>query len=36
MYNIFSIVIEVRDYSSSFFFFQKHEEEAIPLGGKNN
>ena len=33
MYNIFSILIEVPDYSSSFFFFL-NEEEAIPLGGK--
>ena len=35
MYNIFSIIIEVPDYSSSLFFFQKNEEEAIPVGGKN-
>ena len=34
MYNIFSILIEVPDYSSSFFFFPKNEEEAIPLGVK--
>ena len=35
MYNIFRILIEVPDYSSSFFlFFPKNEEEAIPLGGK--
>ena len=34
MYNIFSILIEVPDYSSSLFFFPKNEEEAIPLGGK--
>ena len=32
MYNIFSILIEVPDYSSSFLFFPKNEEEAIPLG----
>ena len=34
MYSIFSILIEVPDYSSSFCFFPKNEEEAIPLGGK--
>ena len=34
MYNIFRILIEVLDYSSSFFFFPKNEEEAIPSGGK--
>ena len=40
MYNIFRILIEVPDYSSSFvflvvlFFFPKNEEEAIPPGGK--
>ena len=33
MYNIFSILIEVPDYSSSFFF-PKNEEEANPLGGE--
>ena len=32
MYNIFRILIEVSDYSSSFFFFSKNEEEAIPPG----
>ena len=34
MYNIFRILIEVPDYSSSLFFFPKNEEEAIPPGGK--
>ena len=34
MYNIFRILIEVSDYSSSFFFFSKNEEKAIPPGGK--
>ena len=35
MYNIFRILIEVPDYSSSFFvFFSKNEEEAIPPVGK--
>ena len=34
MYNIFRILIEVSDYSSSFSF-SKNEEEAIPPGGKN-
>ena len=36
MYNIFRILIGVRDYSSSSFFgfFSKNEEEAIPPGGK--
>ena len=34
MYNIFRILIEVPDYSSSFFCFSKNEEEAIPPGGK--
>ena len=34
MYNIFRILIEVPDYSSSFFLFSKTEEEAIPPGGK--
>ena len=29
MYNIFRILIEVPDYSSSFFFFSRNEEEAI-------
>ena len=33
MYNTFRILIEVPDYSSSFFF-SKNEEEAIPPGGK--
>ena len=35
MYNIFRILIEVSDYSSSLFFFSKNEEEAIPPGGKH-
>ena len=34
MYNIFRILIEVPDNSSSFVFFSKNEEEAIPPGGK--
>ena len=34
MYNIFRILIEVPDYSNSFFFFPRNEEEAIPPGGK--
>ena len=34
MYNIFRILIEVPDYSSSSFFFSRNEEEAIPPGGK--
>ena len=34
MYNIFRILLEVSDYSSSLFFFPKNEEEAIPPGGK--
>ena len=34
MYNIFRILIEVPDYSSSFVFFSRNEEEAIPPGGK--
>ena len=35
MYNILRVLIEVQDYSSSFFvFFSKNEEEAIPPGGK--
>ena len=34
MYNIFRILIEVPDYSSSLVFFSKSEEEAIPLGVK--
>ena len=35
MYNILRILIEVSDYSSSFFFFSKNEEEAIPPRGKH-
>ena len=35
MYNIFRTLIEVSDYSSSFFFFSKNEEEAIPPRGKH-
>ena len=35
MYNIFRILIEVSDYSSSLFFYSKNEEEAIPPGGKH-
>ena len=35
MYNIFRILIEVSDYSSSFFFFSKNEEKAIPPGKKH-
>ena len=34
MYNIFRILIGVPDYSSSFCFFSKNEEEAISPGGK--
>ena len=34
MYNIFRILIEVPDYSSSFFVFFLNEKEAIPPGGK--
>ena len=34
MYNSFRILIEVPDYSSSFCFFSRNEEEAIPPGGK--
>ena len=36
MYKIFRLLIEVPDYSSSFFpfFFSKNEEVAIPPGGK--
>ena len=34
MFNIFRILIEGSDYSSSFFF-SKNEEEAIPPGGKH-
>ena len=34
MYNIFRILIEVPDYSSSFVFFSKNEGEAIPPGWK--
>ena len=34
MYNIFRILIEVPDYNSSFCFFFKNVEEAIPPGGK--
>ena len=34
MYNIFRILIEVPDYRSSFFFFSRNEEEAIPPGEK--
>ena len=32
MYNIFRILKEVPNYSSSFFFSPKNEEEAIPPG----
>ena len=35
MYNIFRILIEVSDYSSSLFFYSKNEEEGIPPGGKH-
>ena len=35
MYNIFRILIEVSDYSSSLFVFSKNEEKAIPPGGKH-
>ena len=36
MYKIFRLLIEVPDYSSSFFpfFFSKNEKEAIPPGRK--
>ena len=34
MYNIFTILIEVPNYSSSFFVCFFNEEEAIPPGGK--
>ena len=36
MYNIFRILIEVPDNSSSFCFFSKNEEEAIPPGRKKH
>ena len=35
IYKTFRILIEVSDYSSSFVFFSKNEEEAIPPEGKN-
>ena len=34
MYNIFRILIEVPDYSSSFFFFQEMKRK-LPPSGKN-
>ena len=35
MYNIFRILIEVPDYSSIFFFFQKMKRKLSPLEEKN-
>ena len=35
MYNIFRILIEVPDYSSSFFFFQEMKRKLSPPEEKN-